>query len=74
MPTGQEIPGIENPHPVTCSALLSWRSKKQSTVALSTAEAEYVALSSAAQECVWMRRLNSDLGNSRKEPTTIIST
>ena len=33
---------------------MSWRSKKQSTVALSTAEAEYVALSSAAQECVWM--------------------
>ena len=51
---------------------VSWRSKKQSTVALSTAEAEYVALSSAAQECVWMRRLNSDLGNSREEPTTIM--
>ena len=51
---------------------VSWRSKKQSTVALSTAEAEYVALSSAAQECVWMRRLNSELGNSQGEPTTIM--
>ena len=51
---------------------VSWRSKKQSTVALSTAEAEYVALSSAAQECVWMRRLNSELGNSRGEPTTVM--
>ena len=39
--------------------------KKQDTVALSTAEAEYVALSSAAQKCVWMRRLNSELGNPR---------
>ncbi len=28
----------------------SWRSKKQDSVALSTAEAEYKALSSAAQE------------------------
>ena len=51
---------------------MSWRSKKQSTAALSTAEAEYVELSSAAQECVWMRRLNSELGNSRGERTTIM--
>lgn len=41
---------------------VSWLSKKQSTVALSTAEAEYVALSQASQECVWLRRLLSDLG------------
>jgi len=41
---------------------VSWLSKKQSTVALSTAVAEYVALSQAAQECVWLRRLLSDLG------------
>ena len=51
---------------------VSWRSKKQDTVALSTAEAEYVALSSAAQECVWMRRLVSELGNPPGEPTTIL--
>ena len=37
---------------------VSWRSKKQDNVALSTAEVEYVVLSSATQECVWMRRLN----------------
>lgn len=41
---------------------MSWLSKKQSNVALSTAEAEYVALSQAAQECAWLRRLLSDLG------------
>ena len=41
-------------------------------MALSTAEAEYVALSSATQECVWMRRLNSELGNPPKGPTTIL--
>ena len=51
---------------------VSWRSKKQDTVALSTAEAEYVALSSATQECVWMRRLNSELGNPPEGPTTIL--
>lgn len=41
---------------------VSWLSKKQNTVALSTAEAEYVALSQAAQECTWLTRLLSDLG------------
>ena len=34
---------------------VSWRSKKQTCVALSTAEAEYVALASAAQEAIWIR-------------------
>ena len=33
---------------------VSWKSSKQSCVALSTAEAEYVALSAAAQESVWL--------------------
>ena len=33
---------------------VSWLSKKQATVALSTAEAEYVALSAATQEAIWL--------------------
>ena len=41
---------------------VSWLSKKQATVALSTAEAEYIALSQAAQEGIWLKRLLSDLG------------
>ncbi len=51
---------------------VSWRSKKQDTVALSTAEAEYVALSIVSQECVWLRRLNSELKNEPQGPTTIL--
>ena len=35
-------------------------------VALSTAEAEYMALASAAQEAVWMRQLTTELGNGQK--------
>ena len=35
----------------------SWISKKQKTVARSTTEAEYVALSHATQEAIWLRRL-----------------
>ncbi len=52
---------------------ISWKSTKQKCVALSTAEAEYVALSSAAQETVWLRQLILELTNSKmsKSPTLI---
>ena len=50
---------------------ITWKSQKQSCVALSTAEAEYMALSKAAQEAVWIRELNSDLGNQQSQPTLI---
>ena len=35
---------------------ISWGSKKQSCIAISTMEAEYVACSMAIQEVVWLRR------------------
>ena len=41
------------------NGLVSWRSNKQPCVALSTAEAEFVALASAAQEAVWLKLLLS---------------
>ena len=40
---------------------VSWLSKKQAVVALSTTEAEYVALSLAAQEATWLQKLLTDL-------------
>jgi len=52
-------------------AAVSWRSKKQTCVALSTAEAEYMALAGAAQEAIWMRQLSSELKNGPTEATTI---
>ena len=50
---------------------VSWRSKKQSSVALSTAEAEYMALASAAQEAIWIRQLTQDLKNGTDKATVI---
>jgi len=41
---------------------ISWASKRQSTVATSTAEAEYVAAAMATKEALWLRKLLSALG------------
>lgn len=50
---------------------VSWRSKKQTCVALSTAEAVYVALSAAVQESLWLKQLISELTISNETPTII---
>ena len=41
---------------------VSWLSKRQATVALSTAEAEYVSLTTMIQEAIWIRRLLQCIG------------
>ena len=43
-------------------AAVSWRSSKQSVVAASTTEAEYVAAAEAAQEAVWLKKFTTELG------------
>ena len=40
---------------------ISWLSQKQTTVALSTAEAEYIALGSTTQEAIWLYQLLNNL-------------
>jgi hypothetical protein len=40
---------------------VSWRAKRHETVALSTIEAEYTALSQGARELAWIRNLFSEL-------------
>ena len=40
---------------------VSWSSRKQELVTLSTAEAEYVAATHASKELIWLRRLKGDL-------------
>ena len=40
---------------------VSWVSKKQTTVALSSAEAEYMAISAATQEAKWIRQVLAEL-------------
>ena len=46
---------------VLSGAAISWNSKKQPTVAKSTTEAEYMALSMAATEAIWLKGLHKEL-------------
>ena len=40
---------------------VSWSSKRQDTISLSTTEAEYIALTHAAKEAIWLRNLLSEI-------------
>ncbi|KAG8485641.1 hypothetical protein CXB51_018879 [Gossypium anomalum] len=44
------------------SGAVSWKSSKQSTVADSTIEAEYITASEAAKEAVWIKKFITELG------------
>ncbi|XP_055842534.1 uncharacterized protein LOC129909482 [Episyrphus balteatus] len=50
---------------------ISWNSKKQPTVAISTTEAEYMALAEAAQEATWLKMLQRELIPNSPDSTTI---
>ena len=44
------------------SNTVSWKSKKQKSVTLSTTEAEYLAASDAVKEAIWLQDLSVELG------------
>lgn len=52
---------------------VSWSSKKQELVTLSTTEAEYVAATHAAKEAIWLHRLIGEIIGPLDEPTTLRS-
>ncbi|GKV35120.1 hypothetical protein SLEP1_g43434 [Rubroshorea leprosula] len=53
------------------SGVISWSSKKQDSVAKSTAEAEYIAASLAADQAVWFKKLMNDLKQPQMHPTEL---
>ena len=52
-------------------APISWQSKKQPTVALSSMEAEYMAEGLAMRQIIWLRSLTSELGIPYSGPTKL---
>ena len=49
----------------------SWHSRRQKTVALSVAEAEYMELAETAKQAAWLRSFSQEIGRSPTHPTTI---
>ena len=50
---------------------VSWSSKKQGIVSLSSTEAEYVAQRHAAKEAIWLRSFMSEMCGGKQKPLTI---
>lgn len=51
--------------------IVSWISRRQDCVSLSSMEAEFIALGETCQEVLWMRRLLNDLGEKQAGATVV---
>ena len=54
-------------------AAISWRSKRQPTIALSTAEAEFISASAMVQEVIYLRKFLGNLGFPQTAPTPVFA-
>jgi hypothetical protein len=55
------------------NAPVAWVSRQQKTMALSSTEAEYMALSDASRQCAWLRSMQHEIGYTLTNPTPICS-
>ena len=53
------------------NCLVSWLSKKQSSISLSTAEAEYIVVASCCTQVIWIKRTLEDLLVKYEDPIVI---
>ncbi|KAG8496328.1 hypothetical protein CXB51_009093 [Gossypium anomalum] len=53
------------------SRVFCWSSKKQQTIAQSTAKAEYIAAAAAVNQAIWLRKLLCDLNEEQIQATEI---
>jgi len=51
---------------------ISWSSKQQPTIVLSTVEAEYMASTQATKETIWMTKFMEELGYMKEKKAMVI--
>jgi len=56
---------------ISARGAITWGSKKQNIISLSTTEAKYVCLSDTAQEATWLHNLYAKIRFPQMEPTLI---
>lgn len=54
-----------------CGGAVTWMSKKQLVIALSSTQAEYTALTAATQETIYNQHFMASIGFPQNKPTTI---
>ena len=52
--------------------MISWFSRKKTSIALSTTEVEYIAACSACSEAIWLRKMLADLFDEELDVTDIL--
>ena len=52
--------------------MISWFSRKQTNISLSTAEVKYIAVCSSCSEVVWLRKMLSGLFDAKIDVTDIL--
>jgi hypothetical protein len=52
-------------------SLVSWSSKKQNSVTLSTAKAKYIAADNCCAQILWMKATLNDFGMNQVQTSTI---
>ena len=50
---------------------VSWKTLKQNSVALSSTEAEFISMSEATKEIIWLRKLTEELNGKKVEATVL---
>jgi len=54
---------------ICCGGAICWSSKRQSMVALSSTESEYIGLSNAGQHLTWLRHLFDEIDETQTSAT-----